>query len=572
MIKMDKQKSREAGIERLYNLQNTIKTINQLLLKANNEKHLYQKICDIVAKVEFVKFVWIGLTEEGNFDVKPVAYTGPEKDYLSKIKVTWNDSPYGSGPTGTAIKTGKPFVMRDIENDPRYAPWRKAASEHGFRSSIALSLVYRGKTIGALNVYSRKKDAFEGEEIEFLKEVAIDIAVGVKSIRFEERLKESNQKLEKLYSLQSVIREINQLLLRTTDEKHLYQQICNIIAKIELVKFVWVGLVNEKNFDIKPVAFAGEKENFLLKVDIKWDDSKAGQCPAGVAIKTAQPHIINNVKSDLRYLPCRGDALKRGYNSIITLPLIHGGKVIGAMGAYSDKENAFSDKDVEFFKEVANDIAVGVKSIRLEVDLQKRNRQLQKSMESIIFIMGKIGESKDPYTAGHQKRVTQLATAIAKKMRLSEEKIEAIRFASLIHDIGKVGIPSEILSKPTKLNENEFALIKNHPSICYNIIKDVHLPWEVADIVWQHHERLDGSGYPRGLKGNEILLEARILGVADVVEAMSSHRPYRPALGIDKALEEISMNKGKLYDPDVVDACVKLFKEDGFKFQKIEGC
>ena len=181
--------------------------------------------------------------------------------------------------------------------------------------------------------------------------------------------------------------------------------------------------------------------------------------------------------------------------------------------------------------------------------------------------MAKMSESKDPYTAGHQQRVSQLATAIARKMGLPEDRIEAIKFASLIHDIGKFIIPGEILSKPSKLSKTEFTLIKEHPKTGYNIIKDVEFPWEIASIILQHHERLDGSGYPMGLKDKEILLEAKILAVADVVEAMNSHRPYRPALGIDKALEEISMNKGKLYDSDAVDACIKLFKEDGFKFE-----
>ncbi|GAH90174.1 unnamed protein product [marine sediment metagenome] len=139
--------------------------------------------------------------------------------------------------------------------------------------------------------------------------------------------------------------------------------------------------------------------------------------------------------------------------------------------------------------------------------------------------------------------------------------------AALVHDIGKINIPAEILSKPSKLNEMELSLIKNHPKTGYDILKTIDFPWPVARIVLQHHERLDGSGYPQGLKGKKILLEAKIMGVADVVEAMSSHRPYRPSLGIDKALEEISQNRGIFYDPEVVDVCLKLFKEKGFKFE-----
>ena len=152
-------------------------------------------------------------------------------------------------------------------------------------------------------------------------------------------------------------------------------------------------------------------------------------------------------------------------------------------------------------------------------------------------------------------------------MKLPQDKIEGVRIASLVHDIGKISIPAEILNKPTKLSKIEYSLIKDHPQIGYDILKSIDFPWPIAQIVLQHHERLNGSGYPQGLKGEDILLEARIMGIADVIEAMDSHRPYRPALGIDAALEKITPNKGILYDPKVVDACLKLFKKKEFKFE-----
>jgi len=198
---------------------------------------------------------------------------------------------------------------------------------------------------------------------------------------------------------------------------------------------------------------------------------------------------------------------------------------------------------------------------------KQAEERLKKTLDATIKTMSKIIEVKDPYTAGHQQRVSQLASAIAKELSLSPDKIEGIRVASLIHDIGKIGVPTEILSKTTTLSDIEFSLIKEHSQIGYDILKSIDFSYPVARIVLQHHEKINGSGYPNKLKGDEILLEAKILGVADVVEAMSSHRPYRPALGIDAALEEISKNKGVLYDPEVVDICLKLFKEKGFKFE-----
>jgi putative nucleotidyltransferase with HDIG domain len=184
--------------------------------------------------------------------------------------------------------------------------------------------------------------------------------------------------------------------------------------------------------------------------------------------------------------------------------------------------------------------------------------QLKLVLEDSINALTAALELNDLYTAGHQKRVSDIACQIARKMELSHDQITAIRLAGLVHDIGKISIPSEILSKPSKLDELEFGLVKRHSSIGFDILKRIPFPWPIAKIVLQHHERMDGSGYPQGLSGDEILLEARIIGVADVVEAMSFHRPYRPALGIEKALEEISKNKGILYDPDVVDTCLML--------------
>ena len=209
------------------------------------------------------------------------------------------------------------------------------------------------------------------------------------------------------------------------------------------------------------------------------------------------------------------------------------------------------------------------KSVASLTDITDRKTyegKLKKSIEDVIYTIGKITEVRDPYTSGHQLKVSKLSTAIAQEMKLPQDKIKGIRIASLVHDSGKISIPSEILSKPTKLSEIEYRLIKNHSQIGYDILKSIEFSWPIAQIVLQHHERLNGFGYPQGLKGDEILIEARILGVADVIEAMSSHRPYRPALGIDKALEEISKNKGILYDPEVVDVCLKLFKQKRFKF------
>jgi len=248
--------------------------------------------------------------------------------------------------------------------------------------------------------------------------------------------------------------------------------------------------------------------------------------------------------------------------------------VFGAISIYSAELDVFSTEEVKLLTEMAGDLAYGIMSLRARSERDRSMQELEKSLGKmqrilmqVVTSLGTTLEIRDPYTAGHQIKVSQLATAITEEMGFSKEQIGGIAVAGNLHDIGKINVPNEILSKPGKITDMEFSIIKTHCQAGYEIIKDIEFPWPVAEIILQHHERMDGSGYPRGLSGDEILMEARILAVTDVVEAMASHRPYRPALGIDAALEEISQNRGILYDPDVADICLRLFREKGFEFK-----
>ncbi|MBI3222199.1 MAG: HD-GYP domain-containing protein, partial [Nitrosomonadales bacterium] len=201
----------------------------------------------------------------------------------------------------------------------------------------------------------------------------------------------------------------------------------------------------------------------------------------------------------------------------------------------------------------------------MEDELHEQHQMLERALEGTVHAVSVALELRDPYTAGHQRRVADLACAIAREMGLDERRVQGVRLIAMIHDIGKIGIPAEILSKPSRLNSLEMEMVRQHASMGFDILKDVSFPWPVADIAHQHHERIDGSGYPQGLKGEEISLEARIVAVSDVVESMASHRPYRAALGMPAALEEITRNSGVLYDAQVVEACRKVIA-GGFGF------
>jgi len=258
-----------------------------------------------------------------------------------------------------------------------------------------------------------------------------------------------------------------------------------------------------------------------------------------------------------------------GLKAAVGIPIVANGDVLAVMNFFLDKQRDQDNAFVNFLSTIATTLGLLFQRKHAEDALRVNYQKLKKMLEDTTNVLSSSVQTRDPYTAGHQKRVASIACSIAKEMELPSNTIEGIRVSGLLHDIGKLSVPIEILSKPGKISGFEFNIIKAHASLGCELLRTVDYPWPVADIVLQHHERWDGSGYPQGLKNGEILLEARILAVADAVEAMASHRPYRPALGIDKAREEIINNKGVLFDPDVVDACVRLFAEKGFKLEGV---
>jgi putative nucleotidyltransferase with HDIG domain len=379
-------------------------------------------------------------------------------------------------------------------------------------------------------------------------------------------LAKDEEQTERVHSLLTIIRRINKAMLTAQDEPQLFREICEFLTRIQGIKFVWIGLVEEGSFEVRPVAEAGFEEGYLSSIRVTWDDSEHGKGPTGAAIKTGRPVVMRDIANDPRYQPWREQALERGYASIIAVPLVHNGEMAGAINLYSERKDAFGGDEVRFLTEVAGDIAVGLRSLRLKKQLERSLESLRRALDEPVAAIALMSEMRDPYTAGHQRRVANLACAIARQMSLPDEQVEGVRVAGLLHDVGKISIPAEILSKPGRITDREFAMIKTHPQASYEILKRIDFGWPIAEIALQHHERLDGSGYPSGLSGEEIILEARILGVADVIEAMSSHRPYRPALGRDAALQEIREKKGALYDPAAVDACLALFRRKRFQF------
>ncbi len=361
----------------------------------------------------------------------------------------------------------------------------------------------------------------------------------------------------------------NLALVRAQSEDELLKMVTEIL--VEHGGYCMAAVYYAENDEPKSIvskAWSGIEDSYYSGLHISWGDNEQGQLPVSRAIRRVATQISHDILNDPVFLPLRDAALARGYVSNIALPLSAGGKTFGALSIYASEANAFDDEEVHLLEELASDLAYGISTLRTRVAHEQHTLLLRQSLEQSIQTIAATVESRDPYTAGHQRRVAELATAIAREMELPEEQVQGVHFAAIIHDLGKIHVPAEILSKPGKLSELEFMLIQTHPQTGYDILKDITFPWPIADIILQHHERLDGSGYPQGLKGHQILFESNILAVADVVEAMSSHRPYRAALGVEYAMAEIRRGRGSVYDPAIVDACLKLFTEKEFQFTR----
>lgn len=380
--------------------------------------------------------------------------------------------------------------------------------------------------------------------------------------------KQNEQALLKLNSAFRTLSACNHELVHATDELQLLQSMCRVIVEIGGYSAAWVGYKqHDAGKTVRTMAQSGFAAGYIDALQITWADSEYGQGPTGKALRSGTTQVMQDIASDPASAPWREQALKYGYVSSVALPLLNGDGVFGNLTIYAPEVNAFGQDELALLEEMTGDLAFGIRMLRLHQEQQHNARQVRMGLEGTIQAVASIVEMRDPYTAGHQRRVAQLAAAIAVELGLSDEQVRGIHLAGTIHDLGKVQTPAEILSKPGKLSAIEFSLIKDHAQNGYEILKGIEFPWPIAQMVLQHHEKLDGSGYPQGLKGDAILLEARIMTVADVVEAMSSHRPYRPGLGIDAALEEIIKERGTLYDPDVVDKCVRLIREKGFMFE-----
>jgi GAF domain-containing protein len=385
----------------------------------------------------------------------------------------------------------------------------------------------------------------------------------------------AEHRIRTLNTLYQTLSAVNHAIVHSKSRREISERICRIATDIGLWHGAWVGFVDPATQRVVPEAWSASIASQIGTMNVNIDPAlPEGRGPAGRALAAQEPYFCNDVFADPATLPWRGLAASFGIHTVVAIPLLVGGAPAGIVSLYSREKGIFTPEVRALVIEMGDDITYALEMLQIEVQrraaeqaLSENQAKLRRGLEATIEAIAATVEARDPYTAGHQRRVASLACALGKEMGLAESMQQGLHFGALIHDLGKIQVPAEILSKPTRLTKLEFDLIKTHPQAGYDIVKGIDFPWPVAQMVHQHHERVDGSGYPQGLRGDAITLEARILAVADVVEAMASHRPYRPGLGLDAALREIEAKRGQWFDAAVVDACLRLFREQGFSLE-----
>lgn len=366
-----------------------------------------------------------------------------------------------------------------------------------------------------------------------------------------------------------VLSESNEALLNSETEQKLLDEYCRIAVQSGGYQLAWIGYVTSSTGKtIVPMAHFGKLPVSLSQNHIILHKDEIKNGPLGRAIKTMDVQVCDDLLSLSHMKIKKNEALKFGFHSLVVLPFRLSKDTKACFALFGTTRHFWSSPEKELLQELSADLAFGIKALRTALEKAEQQDKLRDSLEQTIQVLAETIGQRDSYTAGHQRRVAVLCSKIGLELGLSEDRIHGLHLAATIHDLGKIGIPTEILVKPTRLSDMEFGLIKDHVTIGVSILKNVSFPWPIVDIIGQHHERLNGSGYPKGITGDKMLFESKILAVADVVEAMASYRPYRPAIGIGAALHEIETHRNTLFDSQVVDTCVTLFREKGYSLSE----
>ena len=467
-------------------------------------------------------------------------------------------------------------LLASTTQNERQGPTRNVCNAFGYESVALIPVRSNGETIGLLQLNDKRRNMLDVDVVGFFERLTDSVGVAYKRQMADEQIR-------RLLERQTHINQLTIELGQTLELRETYDTICKHVSSfMDADAFIISAFDEEKQeLSVSYVATQGQERDtsHLPPVPL----AKEGEGMRSQVVRTRQPLVVQDWHKMLRRMDTRyritSDEVRQSptthssetedlTRSALFVPMQMEGRILGVLQVQSQQLGAYKDDDAEMLAGLANVAATALRTSTLYGNVERDAKILRSSLEGTIRALADTTEARDPYTSGHQRRVAELSTAIAREMNWTEDEIAGLFMAGLVHDVGKIAIPAEILSKPGKLTDIEFSLIKAHAQGGYDILKGIEFPWPIAAAVLQHHERMDGSGYPNGVLGEGICREARILAVADVVEAMANHRPYRPALGIEAALDEIEKRRGELYAPAVVDACMLLFREKGLEFSE----
>jgi len=452
-------------------------------------------------------------------------------------------------------------LLAGTTEEERQGTTRNRCHAFGYESVGLVPVRSDGETVGLLQLNDTRAGRLTLEAIHFFEELAASIGVAYKRQQAETHIRS-------LLTAQTHINRLSLELGRTLDLQETYSAIYEHVRSLVDADAFVISLCDDEHGGLTPCYIVAAGERIDPSILASQPQDAMGNGMQIHVIETGEPLFVDDLQAVVgESAGSRGKTDgEDASGSALLVPMHVEGRVIGVMEVRSRRRDEYDETHAETLGGLANVSAVAIRNAQLVARIEEDASEARAMLAGTTQALSRVTETRDPYTAGHQTRVAELAFAIAEEMGLEADTRETLLTCGLLHDIGKVSVPAEILSKPTRLTDTEYALIRQHVEDGFNILKSSHLPSKVAETVVQHHERLDGSGYPHAVRGDGITLEARILAVADVVEAMSSHRPYRPALGVDAALEEIETHRGRLYDDTVVDACVRLFRQRGFEF------
>ena len=499
---------------------------------------------------------WLAQTEPDG-RVKNLAQYPEEHPYPRTITVRWDDTPQGQGPTGRAIRSGTYQITEDIATDSRFMPWGEAARQAGFFASAAFPLISRGHTFGALNLYSQTSGFFHSKRLELFQTIAHHAASVLENARLFE---EAQRRLKHIEAL----RTIDMAITGSLEPQHaLNVALEQIVCQLE-VDAVSLLRLNPSTQTLEYAAGRGFHTRTIEQTSLRLGEGLAGRA----ALEQRTVYVPN--LSERSGFTRTGLFAEEGFVTYYAVPLIARGRVLGVLEIFHRSLHVGSDEWHEFLRNLVEQTVIAIDNAELFHNLERSNIELVQAYDVTIEGWAYALDLKDKETEGHSRRVMELTLRIAREMGVKEEELVHIRRGALLHDIGKMGIHDAILLKPRKLTDEEWEIMQKHPVYAYQMLSRIEYLHPALDIPYCHHEKWDGSGYPQGLKGEEIPLPARIFAVVDTYDALTNHRPYRKAWPKEKALEYLHEQSGKHFDPRVVEVFLALDDFDSFNKKKQE--